>query len=275
MSAERESREHDPAPRSSWRTLIHRELDPSARRSGLSLTNQVLAVLIASATMIAVAETEPTLAGFASAFAVAEAVFGLAFGLEYAARLWTAPERRHGEASWRARARFMLSPSGLLDLAAVLGSFSGVGTGAFVLRLLRLARILRLAKLGRMSRAALHISEAVASRRDELLLSAAAGLALMLAAATGLYMAEGEAQPDKFGSIPRALWWAVATTTTVGYGDVFPVTALGKLLASLTAVFSIGLVALPAGILAAAFSDAVQRHKSEQAATGAARLEEA
>ena len=131
-----------------------------------------------------------------------------------------------------------------------------------LLRMARLGRILRLAKLGRMSRALEHLSEAVSSRREELLLSLMAGFFLMVVAATALYLAEGAIQPDKFGSILRALWWSVATMTTIGYGDVYPVTPLGKVLAAITAIFSIGFIALPTGILASAFSDAVQRHKS-------------
>jgi voltage-gated potassium channel len=117
-----------------------------------------------------------------------------------------------------------------------------------------------------MSSAWRHIGEAISSRRSELFLSLFAGIGLMVFSATLLYLAEGDAQPDKFGSIPRALWWAVATLTTIGYGDIYPVTPIGKLLASVTAVTSIGLIALPTGILAAAFSDAMARHRDRLAA---------
>jgi voltage-gated potassium channel len=76
-----------------------------------------------------------------------------------------------------------------------------------------------------------------------------------------MYWVEGPIQPDKFGSIPRSLWWAVITMTTIGYGDVYPITSMGRVIASLVAIAGIGLIAMPTGILAAAFSDAIQKHK--------------
>ena len=99
-----------------------------------------------------------------------------------------------------------------------------------------------------------------------------AGL-LMLVSSTLLYMVEGEAQPDDFGSIPRAMWWSIATLTTVGYGDAFPITPLGKVLAGFTALTGIGLIAMPTGILASAFSDALQRQREEREKTIARREE--
>ena len=88
---------------------------------------------------------------------------------------------------------------------------------------------------------------------------------VLLVASTLMYWAEAGAQPDKFGSIPRAMWWCIVTLTTVGYGDVYPVTLLGKSLAGLVAIAGIGLIAMPTGILAAAFSDVVQRRRAEAA----------
>lgn len=247
----------------SVRRRLYSALDPRARPTGLSPLNLVLAILILLATGVAIAETEPTLLpNYGRAFAWAELLLGVLFAFEYAVRLWTAPERNPGVAAWRERLRLLISPAALIDLVAVLASLvMAGGSSALLLRLVRLGRILRLAKLGRMSRAMGHLLEALTSRRDELLLSLFAGLLLMLVSATALYLAEGAIQPDKFGSIPRALWWSVATMTTIGYGDVYPITPLGKLLASIAAISSIGLIAMPTGILAAAFSDAVQRHR--------------
>jgi len=248
----------------SLRARIYRQLDPRARRArGLSVANWILVILILVATALAIIETEQTIADvYGHLFLAAELALGLMFSLEYGLRLWTAPERDPAASPWRERLRFILSPAAITDLIAIVASLAVVGgASALLLRLVRVGRILRLAKLGRMSRAFDHMVEAITLRRDELLLSLAAGFFLMIAAATALYLAEGAIQPDKFGSIPRALWWSVATMTTIGYGDVYPVTVLGKVLAAVTAIFSIGFIAMPTGILAASFSDAMQRHR--------------
>jgi voltage-gated potassium channel len=107
-----------------------------------------------------------------------------------------------------------------------------------------------------------HLTQALRERRYELSLTAFLAAFVMTFGAAALWWAEGEIQPDKFGSIPRAMWWATVTLTTIGYGDVFPVTPLGKVFAGLVAVAGIGLIALPTGILAAAFSDALQRERN-------------
>jgi voltage-gated potassium channel len=122
-------------------------------------------------------------------------------------------------------------------------------------------RLLSLARLGGMSEAARLLGAAVVARRYELGLAFAVAGAVLLFAATALYLVESDVQPDKFGSIPRALWWAIITMTTVGYGDVYPVTVVGKLLGGLTALCAIGVIAMPTGILAAAFSDAFQQRR--------------
>jgi len=108
------------------------------------------------------------------------------------------------------------------------------------------------------------VKEAVGSRRYELLASAAIALLLMFVSATAMYMVEGETQPENFGSIPRAIWWSMATLTTIGYGDTYPITVIGKIFAGITALASLALVAMPAGILAAAFSEAFQRSKEQK-----------
>lgn len=247
------------------RARLYRELDPAAQPHHLSLLNRLLVLLIFAATLLAILETEqPLVERYGALFHGVELAFGVLFSVEYLARVWTAAEKPGSGTAWRKRVRFMTSLEGLLDLAAAVTAFLPyLMAGSAAVRWVRLLRLIRLAKLGRYSETARYLVHAIRSRGEELLLSLCVGLVLMLAASVALYFVEGSIQPDKFGSVPRALWWAVATMTTIGYGDVYPVTALGRFLAAVLAVLSIGLIAMPAGILAAAFSDAVVRSRRD------------
>lgn len=246
------------------RRKLYEQLEPTARTaSGLSATNRLLIVLIIAAAGVAIIETEPTVSqGQDQLFRALELVFGIIFLLEYATRIWIAVEHPRFCTRRFPRLRYPLTPAALADLIAIVPALLAFGGGGtLVLRIVRMARLLRLAKLGRMSRAWRHVAEAIRSRRFELGLTLAIAAAALLASSTVLYWVEGDAQPEEFGSIPRSLWWAVATLTTVGYGDAVPITALGRLLSSIVAVVGIALIALPTGILAAAFSDALQRQR--------------
>lgn len=248
-----------------WRRRAFKQLDPAAQAGGgLSPVNAVICALILASAAVAILETEPVVAaGHETLFSSIEWLLLGAFAIEYSARLWSSVENLRYGPGLRGRLRFMRSPAALIDLAAMLSIFSGVGGEAgFLLRMARLIRILRLARLGRFSPALQQIATAFTSRRYELAVSIGAGAMLVVFSSALLYLAEGGAQPEAFGSIPRAMWWSIATLTTVGYGDIYPITPLGKVFAALTAVSGIGMVAMPAGILAAAFTDAVQ-HKGE------------
>lgn len=245
------------------RARLFRAIEPTARSEpGLSPLNWLLVIFIITATVIAILQTEPLIvAGREVLFARIELSFAAVFALEYVARFWVAAERS-GNGNWRKRLRFVFSLSGLLDLAIVLVTIAPYITmNLMVLRLVRLLRIMRLAKLGRMSDAIRHVSAAIAARKFELLFTMGLAGAVLIFGATALHFLEGGLQPEKFGSIPRAMWWSVVTLTTIGYGDVYPITVAGKIVASVVAVAGVGLIAMPTGILAAAFTDAVQRNQ--------------
>jgi voltage-gated potassium channel len=131
-----------------------------------------------------------------------------------------------------------------------------------ILRILRFLRLFRTAKHFRHSKTFHIIVNTIDRKKSELLSSLILMLSLLLVCSTGVYFVENEAQPEKFSSILASMWWAVATLTTVGYGDIYPITILGKILGAISAIFGIGLFALPAGLLASGFSDASEEEQS-------------
>jgi voltage-gated potassium channel len=183
------------------------------------------------------------------------------FTLEYLARVWSCVEDPRYQQPWQGRLRFMLTPLALIDLLAVLPFF--LAFGGLSLRLARLLRVVRILKVARYVKA-LHLIEYVIRRkRTELLVAMGVIGVMLLLVSTLMYAIESEAQPDKFGSIPDTMWWGVATLTTVGYGDVFPITPAGKVLSSVIAVLGLGLFAIPTGILASGFSEHLQEPSTD------------
>lgn len=258
-----------PASSGDLRRRIYLMLDaPAWQGAGMSVLNRAIVLLIIASVAVAVLESEPTVyEGHESFLSWIEIGFAVTFLVEYVVRLWVCVENPSYGHGLKGRIAYALSPWALVDFLAVVPPLLTLfGSEAFVLRLFRMIRILRLAKLGRYSTAMAAIAEAVRSRRYELIMSAGMAGVMLLVSSTLLYIVEGNSQPETFGSIPRAMWWSVATLTTVGYGDVFPTTALGRILAGVTAVIGIGLIAMPTGILASAFSDvlAKQRRKGER-----------
>jgi voltage-gated potassium channel len=245
----------------SIRSRFYNELEPRARPQGLSRANLLIACLIVLAALMAILETEETIREpFADTFLSLQLAFGSVFFVEYVMRLWVAAEDPRFAGKPFGRLRWMLTPSAIIDLLALLPLFLTLAsTSLYWLRFARIVRILRVVRLGRMSAAFDNVAAALFSRRFELWVAVIIALLMMLFSATLLYFAEGEAQPEAFGSVPRSLWWAIVTLTTIGYGDVYPVTFLGKACAALIAISGIGVIAMPTGIFAAAFSDAMQK----------------
>jgi voltage-gated potassium channel len=248
----------------SLRLRAYRQLEPSAwPGKGLSPVNGFLVLLIIIAVVEAVLDTEPTISvGREALLNDIEFGIGLIFLVEYVARVWIAVDNPACAKSRYPRLRYMVTPMAIIDLLAVLPAlFAFGGAPSLLLRFFRVLRMLRLAKLGRTSKAWQHIRDAVYDRRYEFgLILALLGITILVSASL-LYLAEGEAQPDKFGSIPRSLWWAIVTLTTVGYGDVYPVTALGRFFAGVIAICGVTLIALPTGLFASSFTEAMERQR--------------
>lgn len=247
----------------SIRQKLYQQLSITAwPEEGLSPANKAIAGIIVLSIIIVTLATEPTIyEPWKEQIIAIDFVIGILFAVEYILRIWVAGEEPEYK-GLVGRLKYAFTLRALLDLVAVLPFFLGfVGGDIFILRLFRLVRIYTLAKLGDFSIALKHIKDAVKERYMELFLAFMLAMIVLLISSTIMFLVEGPIQPDKFGSIPRALWWGVATLTTIGYGDIYPKSALGKFCCSLTCLAAIGLIAMPTGIMAAAFSDAFQRHK--------------
>ncbi len=249
------------------RKHLHNQLFVGALPDGrLTLTNKLLIIVILAAVGAAALSTEESLSsGWHQSFLLLELIFGAIFLIEYCARIYAAAEEPGDDPAWKKRWRFIRSPIGLIDLVVVVSTLLPLVTAdAAMLRTVRLLRVLAVMKFGRFSKAIKEVWGAVSERGDDLIVTVALAGVLLLFGATALYMTEGNIQPDEFGSIPRALWWSVITLTTVGYGDAAPITPLGKVFASMVALSGIALVAMPTGIIAAAFSEAMQRRRDQR-----------
>ncbi len=198
-------------------------------------------------------------------FAAFEVFSVTVFTAEYLLRLWSCTSDPRYAGAVRGRLRFALSPMALVDLLAVAPFFlEFLAVDLRFIRTLRLFRLFRIFKLARYSDSMVTLGTVLRSRREELLVTLFVVLVLLVFASSAMYYVESEAQPNQFSSIPAAMWWGVATLTTVGYGDVYPVTTAGRILGACIAVLGVGLFALPTGILASAFSEELQKKRRRE-----------
>ncbi|WP_313656461.1 ion transporter [Planktothrix agardhii] len=184
------------------------------------------------------------------------------FTLEYILRVWSCTIlKKYSHPVW-GRLKYMLTPLAIIDLIAFLPFYFYFDPGNFQeMKLLQLTRFLQILKLGRYSQVTQILNQVIYLRKKELVLTLNVVFFLLIFSGNLIYFAEHEAQPDKFPHIPASMWWAVITLTTVGYGDVYPITPLGRLLGGILALLGIGLIALPAGIIASGFTEVIARNK--------------
>jgi voltage-gated potassium channel len=222
--------------------------------SFLIVTN-ILAVSLESVESIGVA--------YRQAFLIFEYFSVVIFGFEYLLRIWSSAERASGAAQTVTgrRLAYIFSFNGLVDLIAILPSLLALVAGNADLRWVRVVRLLRILKISNYSSALEDLASAIYEERQSFLAALYLFCIALFIASALMYVVERHAQPDRFSSIPEAMWWALITLTTVGYGDVSPVTPLGKIVGALTAFMGVCTVALLTGIIANAFASQVSRKK--------------
>jgi voltage-gated potassium channel len=194
-------------------------------------------------------------------FSIFDITSTLIFTIEYIVRLWACTADPRYAHPIKGRIRYALTPLALIDLIAILTFYLPLllPVDLRVVRAFRLFRLLRVLKLSRYSESIQVLGNVVRSKKEELFICMFTGMILLVVASSTMYLVENEAQPDAFASIPKAMWWGVTTLTTVGYGDVYPVTPVGRLVGAIVSILGIGMFALPAGILASGFAEEIRR----------------
>jgi voltage-gated potassium channel len=242
------------------RVYVALEQGPVGERVAVVTDRLLMALIVINLVAVALESVPAYGARYGLAFDVIEYFSLVVFTIEYALRLWGAVE--HGPhqhlSPARARLKYALSPAGLVDLVAVLPFWLALVLPADF-RFVLVFRMVRFFKIARYSPAMRSLLEVLYRERRALFGCLVITMGIALVAAALMHLAEGKVQPDKLGTIPDALWWAIVTVGTIGYGDVVPVTALGKVIATATIFVGLVLMALPIGIIATAFSEQIHR----------------
>jgi voltage-gated potassium channel len=245
-----------------WRRTVYTVIEAGGSGHAARIFDDFMVVLIVLNVIAVILESVPAIeAPFTREFQLFNIVSVGIFAIEYAARIWASIEipavRQRGP--FRGRLMFASRPSQIIDFLAFAPAFMSFILPGIDLRLIRVFRLLRFLKLARYSPAMVTLSRALYEERRAL----TGALILMLGTAvfsgTVMHAIEGDVQPDKFGTIPDAMWWAIATLTTIGYGDAVPITPVGKMFGGVVMICGLGLFALPIGIVATAFVNEIHR----------------
>lgn len=221
-------------------------IEDSDTRAGRAFDLSIQALIVLSLVAFSVGTLPGLHESIRTALDVFEVCCILVFTIEYLARIAVADKKLS----------FIFSFFGLIDLLAILPFYLMTGLDLRAVRAFRLLRLVRILKLARYSAAARRFHKAFLLAREELILFVLVASIMLYLTAVGIYYFEHEAQPEAFQSVFHSLWWAVATLTTVGYGDVYPITAGGRIFTAFVLFVGLGIVAIPAGMVATALSRA-------------------
>lgn len=202
-------------------------------------------------------ETFPQMGKYAAAMKGAEAATVAIFCVEYALRIWTAEYLYPGRSKWQALWQFLTSFDGLVDLFTILPFFFLSGFVAF--RMLRVVRIFHLFRINNYYDSFHVITSVLREKKNQIISSVFIILILMMASSLCMYSAEHEVQPEVFNNAFSGMWWSISTILTVGYGDIYPVTVAGRLMAIVISFLGVGAVAIPTGIISAGFVEQYTR----------------
>jgi len=251
-----------PAGQQHIRTWVNTKLNPGDGDS--KAIDSFIIGLIGVNVLLVIIETEPAAAAWANYFEVTEAISTLIFSVEYVLRLWIAPLDPRYQNGLKGRLKYASSPMALVDFVAIAPFFLVFFVENLDLRIaraIRLMRLVRILKMGRYAHAVTTLYQVFSRKKEELAIANFVGIMILILCSSVMYFAEHDAQPEAFRSIPEAMWWAVVTLTSVGYGDISPITPIGKLFGAVVCMIGVLMVALPTGILASGFLEEMREQR--------------
>lgn len=199
-------------------------------------------------------------------FDVFEIVSIIIFSVEYILRLWSCTVNEKFKHPIFGRLKYLITPFAIVDLLAILPFYLPrlIPVDLRFLRALRLIRLFRVLKMARYNTALSTLKNVLVKKREELIITVFTVFIFLILLSSAVYLVENPVQPEAFPDIPTAMWWGVVTMTTVGYGDIYPITVLGRMFAAIVSVLGVGLFALPAGFLASGFSEEIQKGRKKK-----------
>ena len=219
-----------------------------------------ITIIIVGNIIVTFLETFDQLSSFSGLFKIVEIVTVFVFCVEYILRIWTANYLYPEVTAGHARFKFLISFDGIVDLLTIIPAF--FLSGFVIFRMLRVARIFHLFRLNAKYDSFNVITTVLYEKRNQIISSVFIVLILMLASSLCMYSVEHEAQPAVFRNAFSGIWWSMSTLLTVGYGDIYPITTLGRIMAICIAYLGVGAVAIPTGIISAGFVEQYQRKSS-------------
>jgi voltage-gated potassium channel len=245
---------------------IHEILETTGRRNTLRIIIDIFLVSLIIINLTAVIlETVKSLSDkYSDIFRILEIISVITFTIEYVLRMWTCTVNERYKHPILGRLRFAFTPLALVDLIAILPFYLPMieTFDARFLRILRLLRIFRMFKMARYFESLRILGSILRAKKEELIINTFIIAILLILASSFMYFIENTVQPEAFSSIPQAMWWGVETLTTLGYGDIYPITPIGKALGAIVALLGVGMIALPAGIIASGFSEEIRKKSS-------------
>lgn len=242
------------------------EMSPSSNWLGKLFSFFIIGLIILNMIAVALETIREIHEKYYEYFRMLEALSIIVFTAEYALRLWSCTSYHKYRNPFFGRLKFALTPLAIIDLLVIVSYCipALIHIDLRALRSFRLLRLLPVLKMGRYSRALKTIFIVISNKKEELISSLLLVLFLLFIASCLMFYLEDSVQPEAFSNIFSTMWWGIVTLTTVGYGDVYPITPLGKILGSIISLLGVGLFALPSGIIASGFAEEFQKAKNEK-----------